>query len=329
MLLHDHLDGGLRPQTVIELASRMGHVLPETEPGRLAAWFDQRDSGSLEKYLESFTHTVGVLQDAGALRRAAREAAADLAADNVVYGEIRFAPSLHKNVTPAAAIAAVAEGLREGSAGTYFEFGLIVVAMREQDDSETVASAAIRMRDLGVVGFDLAGPERGFPPTDHIRACQKALEGGLGLTIHAGEAAGVDSIRLAVECGAQRLGHGVEIIEDCRIEDDVIVDLGSTAQVVHERQIPLEVCPWSNLATKQWSPAQHPIGMLHRAGFIITVNTDNRLMSRTSMTKEMELCVSHQGFSTTDLRTVTLQEIEAAFCPEDVKQRLAARLDPS
>lgn len=333
VLLHDHLDGGLRPGTVLELAKENGHQLPKDNATELADWFDQRKSGSLELYLQSFSHTIGVMQSRQALRRVAREAALDLVADGVAYAEIRFAPALHTTagLELTDAIESVAAGFAEGAETGDLEFGLIIVAMRQDDDSDLVVEDAINAKHHGVVGFDLAGPERGYLPDRHLAACRRAVEAGLGLTIHAGEAAGLDSIEKAIDpCGAQRLGHGVEIIEDCRVVDGAIVELGTTARLVHDSFVPLEVCPWSNLATKQWEPSQHPVGTLHRAGFNITLNTDNRLMSRTSMTREFALCVEHQAFTIDDLALITKRTLEAAFCSDSVKQRLwVERIEPA
>ncbi len=325
VVLHDHLDGGLRPATVVELADAVGHRLPVHEPTALADWFDQGRSGSLERYLEAFVHTVAVMQTTEAIHRVAREAVEDLSADGVVYAEIRFAPHLltRRGLAPEAVVEAAIAGMTDGAAATGLEWGLILDAMRQEDDSLEVARLAVRYADHGVVGFDLAGPEAGFPPDAHLPAIRHVREAGLGVTLHAGEAGGLTSLAAAVRrCGADRIGHGVEVIDDCLVRDGTVVSLGPLAATLRDRQIPLEVCPTSNLHTKRWRADEHPIGMLHRAGFAVTVNTDNRLMSRTSMSAELELVREHHGFGVDDLLAVTHTALRAAFCPWETKRRL-------
>lgn len=322
LLLHEHLDGGLRPATVADLAVDAGHRLP-VDDRHLADWFDQGMSGSLERYLESFEQTVAVMQTRDALMRVAAESLEDLAGDGVVYVEVRFAPLLctRGGLDGDDVLDAVITGFESVAGRLGIRWGIIVDAMRNDDGSVAVAELAVRHADRGVVGFDLAGPEAGFPPDLHLDAITVARRGGLGITIHAGEAAGVDSIARAVErCGAQRIGHGVEIIEDCRVQGGEIVDLGPIAAEVHSRRIPLEICPMSNLHTKRWTADQHPVGMLHRAGFAVTINTDNRLMSRTNMSTEFSLVAEHHGFGEGDVAAVTLTALRAAFCSDDVRQ---------
>lgn len=330
ILLHEHLDGGLRPQTVAELAGDVGHRLP-VAPARLEEWFDQGRSGSLERYLAAFEHTVGVMQTRPALERVAEEAIEDLAADGVAYAEIRFAPKLCtlRGLTGDDVLDAVLRGLERAGRRHGVMWGVIVDAMRNDPDSLQEAVMAVRWAERGVVGFDLAGPEFGYPPEAHLEAIEAAREGGLRITVHAGEAAGVASIRSAAGvCGAERLGHGVEIIDDCRVEGGDIVDLGEVAQDVHSRRIPLEICPTSNLHTKGWPAEEHPVGMLHRAGFAVTINTDNRLMSRTSLSLEFEFLRTHHGFTATDEDVVTRTAVDAAFCDADTRARLLDLLPP-
>jgi adenosine deaminase len=329
VLLHDHLDGGLRPTTVLELAAAQGYEgLPTSGPESLAAWFDQSESGSLESYLEAFTHTIAVMQDYGSLERIAYEAGVDLAADGVVYAEIRFCPELHaaEDLRPPQVIEAVASGLAAAGVETGLEWGMIIDSLRHIHDSLALARLASRYRDAGVVAFDLAGPEAGYPPDDHLAACRHAREAGLRLTIHAGEAGrenGVAYMASAMDrCGAERLGHGVEIINDCLIERGEVVKLGPVADRIRSRRIPLEVCPSSNLATGGLEPGSHPVGMLHRAGFNVTLSTDNRLMSNTSMSAEFEFVRDHHGFTIDDLATVTWRSLDAAFCDWATKRRL-------
>ena len=316
-VLHDHLDGGLRPATVIELADEIGYTgLPSTDLEELSRWFDQGQSGSLERYLAAFAHTIGVMQTPEAIERVAYESVVDLAADGVVYAELRFAPSLNieRGMSRHEVLEAALEGMRRGSEDTGTATGLIVVAMRNGDDSDAVIEAAIDFADEGVIGFDLAGPELGFPPEAHVDACRRAGEHLAGLTLHAGEADGPDSIRKSLDlCGADRIGHGVHVIDDCRVVDGDIVDVGRLAQRLLDDQIPLEICVSSNLHTHDWSPAEHPVGMLYRAGFAITINTDNRLMSSTSMSKEFAILAKHHGFTAGDFDAVTRRALAAAF----------------
>ena len=328
VLLHDHLDGGLRPATVVELADDLGYRgLPITDPGQLAEWFDQRRSGSLETYLEAFAHTIAVMQTTDALHRVAFETALDLAEDGVVYAEVRFAPHLHtrRGLSLDEVMEAVTTGMAAGAAESGLVWGVIVDAIRSERTSEEAVDVAVRWQDRGVVGFDLAGPERGHPPDLHLPAIRRAQAFGLRVTLHAGEAAGVESLAAALRAGAERIGHGVEVIDDCRVEGGEIVQLGRVAAQVRDRAIPLEVCPSSNLATKRWKPAQHPVGLLYRAGFAVTLNTDNRLMSRTRLSQEMELVVAHHGFGVSDLADVARRSLQAAFCPTPLKRELWER----
>lgn len=326
VLLHDHLDGGLRPSTVLELAEAAGHELPATDPDDLAVWFDQSESGSLDGYLASFAHTVAVMQDADALERVAYEAAVDLVADGVVYAEIRFCPWLHtaRGLEPERVVEAVASGL--GGSNTGLAWGLIIDALRTQDHAMEMARLAVAMRKSGVVGFDLAGKEQGNPPRRFVAACRHARESGLRLTIHAGEAAGRYGPAYVAEamdvCGAERIGHGVEIIRDCVVEEGEVVKVGPVAARVRDRQIPLEMCPASNLATAAMPPDRHPIGALYRAGFNVTISTDNRLMSRTTMSREFDFVTERHGFGLDDLALTTRRSLAAAFCDHDAKLHL-------
>ncbi len=331
VVLHDHLDGGVRAQTVADLAAEIGYDdLPAVGGPALAEWFYQGGSPSLESYLEAFRHTFGVMQTPAALHRVAYEAVADHAAEHVVYAEIRFAPSLHmaRGMTRDEVITAVLEGLAAGTEEYGVPTGLIIDALRQDDDSEEVALAAARFVGRGVVAFDLAGPERGFPAPLHAPACRIARDAGLHLTIHAGEGDGVDSVAGALEVGAERLGHGVRIVEDVEVVDGLATGMGPVAAEVRHRSITLEVCPSSNLDTGMYpSPEAHPLGVLHRAGFAVTLNTDNRLMSRISMTDEFAFAVEHHGFTTDDLRTVTLRAVEAAFCSPATRAEIREQVE--
>ena len=329
VLLHDHLDGGLRPQTVLELAHEAGYRgLPADDADDLAHWFrDAADSGSLEKYLETFAHTVAVMQTPEGIHRVARECALDLAADGVVYAEVRFAPEL--STAQGLAIDAVVEAMVDGfsvggreatEAGTPIRVGALLCAMRQNDRWDEVAGLVVRFRDDGVVGFDLAGPEDGFPP-DRIPSAIGILDGAAAhRTIHAGEAAGIESIRAALDgAHAERLGHGV------RIADEVAVDgtLGPLAQRVRDEQVTLEVAPSSNVQTGAYpSLAAHPVDRLHKLGFAVTLNTDNRLMSGVSVTSEIAAVASTFGWTWDDVETVTERAVARAFLPAHERARL-------
>ncbi|UCG40259.1 MAG: adenosine deaminase [Acidimicrobiia bacterium] len=326
VLLHDHLDGGLRPTTILELAEEVGYGgLPADTAEGLEEWFDQGTSGSLPRYLEAFTHTVAVLQTAPAIERVAYECGVDLHADGVVYFESRYAPSLstEAGLSRREVLEAMAAGFRRAEQETGVLWGIIVDAMRQDTDSVEVAQVAIDSRDLGVVAFDLAGPEAGFPPDDHLEACRMIREANMGLTIHAGEADGPDSMWRAIQrCGAHRLGHGGAILVDCMVEEDAVIALGSLATYVRDFRVALEMCPYSNTHTSGRALARHPIRPLHDAGFNVTVNTDNRLMSRTSMTKEMTALHEVLGFTRRDLERLTMRALKASFSSQGVKDRL-------
>lgn len=328
VLLHDHLDGGLRPQTIIELAAESGYRgLPAHDAGELARWFEEAaNSGSLERYLETFAHTVGVMQTADSLRRVARECALDLAADGVVYAEIRYAPELHveQGLTLHQVVEAVLAGFSEGerqaaASGSRIRVGVLLTAMRTAMHSTRIAELAVEFRDMGVVGFDIAGAEAGFPPTRHLDAFEYLRRENAHFTIHAGEAFGLPSIWEAIQwCGADRLGHGVRIVDDITIQPDGRAVLGRLAAYVRDRRIPLEMCPSSNVQTgAAASIAEHPIGLLRRLGFRVTVNTDNRLMSGTSMTREMELLSEAFGYGLNDFQWFTINAMKSSFIPFD------------
>jgi adenosine deaminase len=333
VLLHDHLDGGLRPGTVVELAAATGYdQLPTSDPVELGTWFrEAADSGSLVRYLETFAHTVGVMQTADALRRVARECAEDLAADGVVYAEVRFAPELHiaGGLTLEEVIDAVLAGFAEGEqataeAGRPIVMRSLLIAMRTAARSTEIAQRVVAYRDAGVVGFDIAGAEEGYPPTRHLDAFEYLRRENAHFTIHAGEAFGLPSIWEAIQwCGAERLGHGVHIMDDIAREPDGSVHLGRLASYIRDRRVPLEMCPSSNVQTgAARSIAEHPIGLLRTLGFRVTVNTDNRLMSDTSMSKEMHLLSEAFDYGLADLQWLTLNAMKSSFLPFDQRLRM-------
>jgi adenosine deaminase len=324
VLLHDHLDGGLRPVTVIELADAAGYRdLPTTDPVALGDWFGSAaDSGSLVRYLETFAHTCAVMQDEASLVRVAAECVQDLAADGVVYAEVRYAPELHveQGLDLDSVVQAVQAGFREGErlaadAGYGIRVGTLLCALRQNARSMEIAELAVRYRHVGVVGFDIAGPEAGYPPTRNLDAFEYLHQQNAHFTIHAGEAFGLPSIWEAIQhCGAERLGHGVRIVDDIKVDPDGSVQLGPLAAYVRDRRIPLEMCPTSNLQTgAATSIAEHPIGLLTKLRFRVTVNTDNRLMSHCSVSSEFANLVETFGYGWADLQWFTLNAMKSAF----------------
>ena len=328
--LHEHLDGGVRPQTIIDISAEIGHELPATDAVSLGRWFVEAcDSGSLERYLETFDHTVAVMQTAENLARVAREAVVDLATDNVVYAELRWAPEQHTSQglslhdTVDAVQAGIEEGKKEAeAAGHPIVVGQLVTAMRHADRGLEIAEIAVEKRDEGVFGFDIAGAEDGFPPILHLEAFEFLRHENAHFTIHAGEAFGLPSIWQAIQrCGTDRLGHGVRIIDDIDFSDPDNPKLGRLAAYVRDQRIPLEMCPSSNLQTgAAASIAEHPIGVLKELGFRVTVNCDNRLMSGTSMSREFGLLADAFDYTLSDLRWFTINAMKSAFYPFD--QRL-------
>ncbi|MPY79622.1 MAG: adenosine deaminase [Actinophytocola sp.] len=331
VLLHDHLDGGLRPATVLELAEQTGYdELPESDVAGMATWFAAAGAGSLEEYLRRFSHTVGVMQTADAISRVAAECAEDLAADGVVYAEVRYAPELSTQggLSLEAVVEAILDGFRSGTAraaqaGRRIRMGLLLCAMRQETRAMEIAELVVRYRDSGVVGFDIAGPEAGFPPTRFLDSFEYLRRANCHFTIHAGEGFGLPSIWEAIQwCGAARLGHGVRIVDDIDVAEDGTAKLGRLASFVRDRRIPLEMCPTSNVHTGTvGSLAEHPIGLLRRLYFRVTVNTDNRLISQTSMTEEFGRLADEFGYDFDDMQWFTVNAMKSAFIPFD--QRLA------
>jgi adenosine deaminase len=324
-LLHDHLDGGLRPETIIEIAQQIGYKkLPTDDPKKLADWFEEScNSHSLVRYLETFSHTIAVMQSQEAIIRVSRECAIDLARDGVVYAEVRGAPELftEQGLSLDQVVEATLEGYKQGMAeaaseGNKIRVESLLCGMRQNNRSQEAAAAVVKYRNKGVVGFDIAGPEDGFPPTNQLETFEYLRKENAHFTIHAGEAYGLPSIWEAIQiCGAERLGHGVRIIDDIDFSGDK-PKLGPLASYVRDRRIPLELCPTSNLQTgaaKTYS--EHPIGMLAKLRFRVTLNTDNRLMSRTSMSNEMSECVKSFGWKFADLQRVTVNALKSSFIP--------------
>src|SRR5271167_3044393 len=323
VLLHEHLDGVLRPQTVIDLARNVDYKgLPTTDPQALAQWFfSGANQGSLAKYLEGFSHTIAVMQTEEALERVAYEQAEDLSNDGVVYFETRFAPVFHtqKELTHQQIVSAVLKGLERGRKDFGIASGLIICAMRNRHESLEMAELAIDFRERGVVGFDLAGEEGGYPAKKHVDAFHYIQRENFNITIHAGEGYGKESIWQAIQyCGAHRIGHGTRLIEDIAIADGKAVKLGDLAKYVLDKRIPLEICLISNVHTGAApSLAEHPFKIFYQEKFRVTLNTDNRLMSDTCMTKEFEAARDTFGLAMDDFEKITINAMKSAFLPYD------------
>jgi len=328
VLLHEHLDGVLRPQTVIDLACTTNYdQLPTHDPAELARWFHQgANQGSLPKYLEGFAHTIAVMQTEEALERVAYEQAEDLRRDGVVYFETRFAPIFHtrKGLTHQQVVSAVLKGMERGRKDFGIVSGLIICAMRNMDVSLEMAELAVDFRERGVVGFDLAGEEGGYPPKKHVEAFHYIQRQNFNITIHAGEGFGKESIWQAIQyCGAHRIGHGTRLIEDIAIADGKVVKLDDLAQYVLDKRIPLEICLISNVHTgAARSLAEHPFKILYQEKFRVTLNTDNRLMSDTSMTKEFQAAQETYGLTIDDFEKITINAMKSAFLPYDQRINL-------
>ncbi len=331
VLLHDHLDGGLRPQTIIDIAARIGYSLPSTDPVKLADWFEEScNSGSLERYLETFEHTVAVMQTYDDIVRVARECALDLARDGVVYAEVRGAPELftRNGLTLDQIIQATIDGYRLGekdaaAEGFTIRVESLLCALRQNSVAQEIAEKVVAFREKGVVGFDIAGPEDGFPPTNQLDTFNYLRQEDIHFTIHAGEAYGLPSIWQAIQmCGAERLGHGVRIIDDIDVSGPT-PKLGQLAAYIRDRRIPLELCPTSNLQTGAAKDIKsHPIGVLAKLRFRVTLNTDNRLMSRTSMSHEMGQVVGAFDWTFQDLQRVTINALKSSFIPFDERLKI-------
>lgn len=343
--LHDHLDGGLRPQTLIELADAIDLEVPAADAEGLAEWFStQSNSGSLVEYLKTFDLTTAVMQTREGLSRVARETVHDLADDGVIYGELRWAPEQHltRGLSLDGAVEAVQAGIEQGiddvrHQGRGIRIGQLITAMRHADRGLEIAELAVRHRDRGVVGFDIAGAEAGFLPSRHRTAFDYLAGQFMPVTIHAGEADGLDSIRSALIDGrALRLGHGVRLAEDLIIErqddENTYVSLGPVAQWVRDREIALEASPSSNLQTgaiAAWGDEliDHPFDLLYQLGFRVTVNTDNRLQSGTTLTRELALLADAFGYDLDDLEVFQLNAAAAAFLPLDDREELAELIE--
>lgn len=323
VLLHDHLDGGVRPQTVIDLARDQKYAeLPMTDPAELSEWFQRgAQRGSLPLFLEGFKHTCALMQNEDALERVAYETVEDMKKDGVVYFETRFAPSFHMDggLHTERVVRAVIKGLERGEKDFGVKWGILLCAMRHMDPavSQEIAELAVDFRDHGVVGFDLAGEEGGYPPKKHVDAFHYIQRENFNITIHAGEAFGKESIWQAIQwCGAHRIGHATRLIEDMRVKDGKVLNMGTLAQYVLDKRVPLEICLTSNVHTGAIrSMAEHPFGILHKYKFRVTLNTDDRLMSGITLTDEYKVAVDTFGLTLDDLEKITINAMKSSFQP--------------
>lgn len=327
MELHDHLDGGLRPGTIIELAHPCGTALPEEEPEALAEWFHRGSNRkSLALYLEGFAVTVSVMQSTEALERVAYEHMEDLAGENIVYAEIRFAPILctDKGLNLEQVVTSVLKGLRRGKEDFGVEYGLILCAMRHQNISLEIAELAVAFREKGVVGFDIAGDEYGHPPKKHLDAFQYIRNRNFNITIHAGEAFGIESIWQALQiCGAHRIGHATRLLEDMVVKGTRIEKMGSLSHFIRDKRIPLEMCISSNIQTgAAASIEEHPFNTYYRNDFRVMLCTDNPLMSNTTLTKEMSIAAEYYGLNLRDLEKLSINAMKSAFVHYDERIRI-------
>jgi adenosine deaminase len=322
VLLHDHLDGGLRPQTVVELAADAGYKkLPTTDAGELAMWFHQgANKGNLVEFLKGFEHTCEILKNKDALIRASYEMMEDMKKDGVCYVETRFAPILHtsKRFYYDDVVNAVLEGLEKGKRDFNVGYGLILCGMRDRTDNLEIAELAVNNRNKGVVGFDLAGEEGGYPPKKHLDAFHFIQRANFNITIHAGEAFGKESIWQALQwCGAHRIGHATHLIEDITFDKEgSVVGMGDLAQYILDKRIPLEICLLSNVHTGAVDKIEnHPFGVFYKYKFRVTINTDDRLMSNTTLTKEFLTAIKYFNMNLDDVEKLTINSMKSAFLP--------------
>jgi adenosine deaminase len=331
VLLHDHLDGGLRPATLLDLLRARGLAAPADDAAALAAWFDARaHAGSLLEYLRGFALTVAAMATQPGLERVAFEAAVDARADGCVLAEFRIAPALFEphGLSPEGAIEAMLQGLARSALPS----GLILCSMRERStaEAERVAALAARYLGQGVIGFDLAGAELGHPPAEHAGALRIARDAGVPLTIHAGEADAAPRVIEAARLGARRVGHGVRLADALHPREGAATDARDGAALIdeaRERKLHLELCPTSNVHTgAAASIAAHPIGLLHRAGLSVSFHTDNQLMSRITMSQEAEGLLREGGLTRHELIAMEIEAARHSFLDEAARSRAEAAI---
>ena len=329
VLLHDHLDGGLRPQTIIELADEQNYKkLPTKDPRELAEWFHRgANKGNLIEYLQGFEHTCALMQTKEALERIAYEMMEDMNNDGICYVETRFAPVLHleKKLHYDDVITAVLNGLERGREDFGVQFGVILCGMRNMKNSLEIAELAVNFRNKSVVGFDLAGEEGGYPPKDHLEAFQFIQRENFNITVHAGEAFGKESIWQAIQfCGAHRIGHATRLLEDVVLDKNGdVVSLGELSQYVLDKRLPLEICLLSNVHTGAIDSLEnHPFGIFYKKKFRVFLNTDDRLMSDTTLTKEYLTATEVFGITLDDIERLNINAMKSAFIPYEERLKI-------
>ncbi len=307
--LHCHLDGSVRISTIIDLAEKQGVTLPDKDPKKLEKFLIMEDNcESLEQYINAFEITLSVMQTSEALEQVSYELACDAADENVKYLEVRFSPILHtrRRLKPAEILDAVVEGLSRAGRERDIRTGVIICGIRhiQPDISLRLAELACAYKDRGVVGFDLAGVEENYPAKEHLDAFQLVLDNNINCTLHAGEAFGPESIAQAIHrCGAHRIGHGTNLRKD-----------GDLLNYVNDHRIPLEICVSSNLHTKGVTRLEdHPLRLYFDYGLRVTINTDNRLMSNTTVTKELYLCAKQFDFTLDDIKDIIVAGFKSSF----------------
>jgi adenosine deaminase len=320
--LHCHLDGSLRLDTVLELARKQGAKLPTFDRGELQRVLVAGDHvASLDDYLRAFDITLSVLQTESSLERVAYELAEDAWHENVRYIEVRYSPLLHtrEGLRPAQVVEAVLRGLRTAKREFGIRYGLILCAIRTlgHESSLRIAELCVAFKNRGVVGFDLAGSEIGNPAKVHRQAFQLVIDNNINCTAHAGESFGPDSVHQAIhKCGAHRIGHGTRLVES-----------GDLLNYVNDHRIPLEVCPTSNVQTRAANAWEsHPVDFFVDYGLRVTINTDNRLMSNTTVTNELYQCHKHFGWSLQTIKEIIIAGFKSAFMPYREKADLVAEV---
>ena len=316
--LHEHLDGGLRAKTIIEIAESKNIPIPTKDEEELRNWFFENISTEKKQVFKKFEMTISVMQDAHSIERIAYEAVEDLVSDRVLYGELRYAPLQHlqEKISPQEVVNAVSRGVKAGENDFGGEFNTILCAMRQNKDSFEVAELAINNTDNKVIGFDLAGPEYKFPPSLHKEACDLISNSEVGLTIHAGEAADLSYIEDAIfNCNAQRIGHGWQIIDGCELKDNLYLPKSDIAEHILNKQIPLEICISSNVKSGASSITidDHPAVKLLNSGFKVTLNSDNRLMANTNLSTEFKKAEEHLDLTMNQKEQLLTNSFEARF----------------
>ena len=327
-VLHDHLDGGLRVDTLIELANEQNYQnLPSTNHDELKKWIQPKPNKSLAINLEAWEHTIGVMQDKDSIYRVTMEALEDLSNDGVVYAELRFAPLVHtiKGLKSSEVINSVINGVKDGMQKYNIIAGVILCAMRQEQNSVEVVNLCIEHND--VVGFDLAGPEVGFSVLNHKEACNLAHQNNINMTLHADWEVPEGIKEVALISKAKRIGHGSQILNDISFKNNKLSFNNEAAKYVFDNKVPLEICPTSNVQCGAYSDiSEHSFGKLYESGFNVTINTDNRLMSDVSMSEEINNVVESFNLFEKDILKITKNTIQAGFVKSELKNKLMERI---